>query len=70
MDQSKGYYPPQQQGYASPPPMGYAQPGYQQQPQVIYQQAPPQQESSGCGKMCLGCLAGVCICCTLEDCCC
>lgn len=57
-----------QQGY---PQQGYPQQGYPQQGGGYYQQQQPmyvqQQHSSGAGGSCLmGCLAALCVCCTLD----
>ncbi|KAK0383299.1 hypothetical protein NLU13_9212 [Sarocladium strictum] len=66
---------PDQGYYNQPgqPPMQYQQPPmqYQQQPMQYQQQPPPPQQSSGGGnKNCLvACLATICFCCAIEECC-
>ncbi|KAL6868962.1 hypothetical protein ACO1O0_000285 [Amphichorda felina] len=76
----QGYYgsPPPQQGhhapYGGPPPPGQygGQPPMQYQQQQQHAPPPPHNKSSG-GKAprnCLiACLAGICFCCAVEECC-
>ncbi|KAF3988391.1 hypothetical protein FT663_00832 [Candidozyma haemuli var. vulneris] len=58
----------QQPGYGGPPPQGYGYPQgggyYQQQPQQQYYVQ--QKRSSGNESCLMACLAGLCICCTLD----
>lgn len=69
--QQQPYYQPQQgyqQGYNGPPQQGY----YQGQPQGGYYQQQPQQQyyvqqkKSNNNDCLMGCLAAMCVCCTLD----
>ncbi|QEL58008.1 hypothetical protein CJJ09_000038 [Candidozyma auris] len=63
--QGYGGYP--QQGYGGPPQGGYGYPQggyYQQQPQQQYYVQ--QKQSSGNESCLMACLAGLCVCCTLD----